>query len=88
MKCGFLLQGRTTCPAPDSANSGRLDITEVVSQQYQDKQGYRSADARCQCSDGAIALAFVSHQIKEGRSKASQNQDKGDGNENFHARAW
>ena len=65
-------------------NTGRLYIPQLVRQQYQQEQGNRQPHAHGQRLHGAVALALVAHQEKQGRAQAAQDQDKSDGDDDFH----
>jgi hypothetical protein len=65
-------------------NSGRLDPAQLVGHQYQDEQCHREADPQCQGVHCTIAFALVSHQEYQRGSQAPDDQDKCDGDDNFH----
>ena len=66
------------------ANAGRLYPAEVIGDQDHYKQQDRKADAQSQCLHSTIAFTFVFHQKYQCGTQAGENQDEGDGDENFH----
>lgn len=63
---------------------GRLDIPEFVQDQQQDEQGDRKADTHGQGLYRTVTFTFVAHQEKQCREQAANDQDEGNGNDDFH----
>ena len=63
---------------------GRLYQTKIIRQQDQQEQGDGKPHPERQCLDRAIAFSLVFHQVNQGRPEAEQDEEKSDGDKNFH----
>jgi cytochrome oxidase assembly protein ShyY1 len=52
--------------------------------QDEKKQGDRKANPECQRLDGAIAFSLVAHEEDQGGSKTADDENKSNGNDDFH----
>src|SRR5450830_1697855 len=80
----FPLRVRPLSSSLGLMNTRWLDVSQLVRQQDQQEQGNRKAHAHGQGLHGAVALALVAHQEKQGRAQAGQDQDKGNRDDDFH----
>ena len=65
-------------------DAGRLYPAKAIGEQQQHKQEYREPDPQTQCLYRAVAAAFVAHQKNECGREAGDDQDEGNGDDNFH----